>query len=65
MTGPRWTARQKLGVIDDLRSGRVSREATLRRYEMPEEELAAWERSYDARGLLGLRASVLRVRPVQ
>jgi hypothetical protein len=58
----RWVARRKAAVLAALRSGTITMEEACRRYALSEEELRAWQRGYEARGLPGLRATRLRAR---
>ena len=60
----RWVVRRKAAVILAVRSGRITVEEALRRYQLTEEEYRSWERAFDAHGLAGLRATrVQQYRP--
>jgi Protein of unknown function (DUF1153) len=56
----RWVVRRKAAVITAVRSGRISREVSLRRYNLTEEEYRSWERAFDEHGLAGLRSTRLQ-----
>jgi len=53
----RWVVRRKAAVVTAVRSGRITLEEALRRYQLTEEEYRAWERSFEQHGLPGLRAT--------
>jgi len=55
----RWTVRRKAAVVQAVRSGLLTVEQTAERYRLSPEELRAWERGFDRRGLKGLRATQL------
>lgn len=56
----RWVVRRKAAVILAVRSGRITLEEALRRYQLTEEEYRSWERAFDTHGLAGLRATRLQ-----
>jgi hypothetical protein len=56
----RWVVRRKAAVILAVRSGRISLEEALQRYQLTEEEYRSWERAFEAHGLAGLRATRLQ-----
>jgi transposase-like protein len=53
----RWTARRKAAVVAAVRSGRITMGEALRRYQLSEEEFLSWQRTFEAHGLAGLRAT--------
>jgi uncharacterized protein DUF1153 len=53
----RWVVRRKAAVVAAVRSGRITLEEALRRYQLTEEEYRSWERAFEAHGLPGLRAT--------
>jgi hypothetical protein len=53
----RWTVRRKAAVLAAVRAGGITREEAYRLYLLSEEELASWQRAFDAHGLEGLRAT--------
>ncbi len=53
----RWVARRKAAVVAAVRSGRITMEEALRRYQLSEEEFLSWQRAFEAYGLAGLRAT--------
>ena len=53
----RWVARRKAAVVAAVRSGRITMEEALRRYQLSEEEFLSWERTFETHGLAGLRAT--------
>jgi hypothetical protein len=55
----RWVARRKAAVVAAVRQGVISREEACRRYELSEEELSSWQRSFEAYGVDGLRVTHL------
>jgi transposase-like protein len=55
----RWVARRKAAVVAAVRQGVISREEACRRYELSEEELSSWQRSFEAYGINGLRVTQL------
>lgn len=56
----RWVARRKAAVVAAVRQGVITREKACRRYELSEEELSSWQRSFEAYGVNGLRVTHLR-----
>jgi addiction module HigA family antidote len=44
----RWVERRKAVLVNAVRSGAISLEEALRRYQLTEEEYRSWERSFDA-----------------
>jgi Protein of unknown function (DUF1153) len=56
----RWVARRKAAVVAAVRRGLINREEACRRYELSEEELSSWQRSFEAYGVNGLRVTHLR-----
>jgi hypothetical protein len=53
----RWVARRKAAVVAAVRSGAITIEEALRRYQLTEEEFLSWQRAFEAHGLAGLRAT--------
>ena len=53
----RWVARRKAAVVAAVRSGRITMEEALRRYQLTEEEFLSWQRLFETHGLAGLRAT--------
>ena len=53
----RWTVRRKAAVVQAVRKGLLTVEQAAERYKLSPEELRAWERDFDRRGLYGLRAT--------
>ena len=53
----RWVVRRKAAVVAAVRSGRITMEEALRRYQLSEEEFLSWQRALEAHGLAGLRAT--------
>ena len=58
----RWTARRKAEVLAAVRSGKITMEETMRRYQLTEEEFLVWQRAFETRGLAGLKAARLQER---
>jgi Protein of unknown function (DUF1153) len=59
----RWVVRRKAAVVAAVRSGVITIEEACRAYQLPEEELLAWQRVFEKHGLAGLhdtRASLYR-----
>jgi hypothetical protein len=56
----RWVVRRKAAVITAVRSGRITLEEALSRYNLTEEEYRSWERAFDEHGLHGLRSTRLQ-----
>ncbi len=57
----RWLPRYKAEVVAAVRGGLLSVEQACERYELTVDELLAWQRSIDADGLSGLRATRRRI----
>ena len=53
----RWVVRRKAAVVAAVRSGTITIEESLRRYQLTEEEFLSWQRAFEAHGLAGLRAT--------
>jgi hypothetical protein len=53
----RWVVRRKAAVVAAVRSGGITIEEACRVYQLSEEELLSWERSFEIHGLAGLRAT--------
>ena len=53
----RWTVQRKAAVVQAVRTGLLTVEQAAERYRLSPEELRAWERDFDRRGLYGLRAT--------
>ena len=53
----RWVIRRKAAVVTAVRSGRITMEEALRRYQITEEEFLSWQRAFEMHGLAGLRAT--------
>jgi len=53
----RWVVRRKAAVVAAVRSGTITIEEVLRRYQLTEEEFLSWQRALEAHGLAGLRAT--------
>ena len=45
------------GGVGPLRTGRITFEEALRRYQLTEEEYRSWERAFEQHGLAGLRST--------
>jgi Protein of unknown function (DUF1153) len=56
----RWVIRRKAAVVTAVRSGRITMEEALRRYQITEEEFLSWQRAFETHGLAGLRATRLQ-----
>jgi hypothetical protein len=56
----RWTIRRKAAVLNAIANGVLTREEACQRYQLSEEELASWQRIYEAHGLPGLRSTRLQ-----
>jgi len=52
--------RRKAAVVLAVRSGRITLEEALRRWQLSEEEYRSWEHAFEAHGLPGLRATRLQ-----
>jgi len=53
----RWVARRKAAVVAAVRSGKITMEEALRRYQLSEEEFLSWQRAFETYGLAGLRVT--------
>jgi hypothetical protein len=53
----RWTVRRKAEVVVAVRSGTITMEEALRRYQLTEEEFLSWQRAFETHGLAGLRTT--------
>jgi hypothetical protein len=53
----RWTIRRKAAVVVAVRSGTITMEEALRRYQLTEEEFLSWQRAFETHGLAGLRTT--------
>jgi hypothetical protein len=53
----RWVVRRKAAVVTAVRSGKITMEEALRRYQLTEEEFLSWQRAFEGHGLAGLRAT--------
>jgi hypothetical protein len=53
----RWVARRKRAVVHGVRSGLLTLEDALERYDLSKEEFAAWEAAEARHGLSGLKAT--------
>jgi len=53
----RWMVRRKAAVVAAVRSGTITIEEALRRYQLTEEEFLSWQRAFEGHGLAGLRAT--------
>jgi len=53
----RWVVRRNAAVVAAVRSGTITIEEALRRYQLTEEEFLSWLRAFEAHGLAGLRAT--------
>jgi hypothetical protein len=58
----RWTSRRKAEVVVAIEKGLITPEEAKRRYELSDEELAAWVRDYAAYGQDGLGVKKRRPR---
>ena len=56
----RWVVRRKAAVVTAVRSGRITLEEALQRYQLTEEEYRSWERAFEQHGLPGLRSTRLQ-----
>jgi hypothetical protein len=52
-----WVVRRKAPVAAAVRSGRITMQEALRRYQLTEEEFLSWQRAFEGHGLPGLRAT--------
>ena len=53
----RWVVRRKAAVVTAVRTGRITLEEALQRYQLTEEEYRSWERAFEQHGLAGLRTT--------
>jgi hypothetical protein len=53
----RWTVRRKAEVVVAVRSGTITMEEALRRYQLTEEEFLSWQSAFETHGLAGLRTT--------
>ena len=53
----RWVVRRKAAVVAAVRVGRITMQEALQRYQLTEEEFLSWQRTFEAHGLPGLRAT--------
>jgi len=53
----RWVPRRKAAVVAAVRSGKITMEEILRRYQLSEEEFLSWQRAFETHGIAGLRAT--------
>ena len=58
----RWTSRRKAEIVVEIEKGLITPEEAKRRYELSDEELAAWVRDYAAYGQVGLGVKQRRPR---
>jgi uncharacterized protein DUF1153 len=56
----RWVVRRKAAVVTAVRTGRITLEEALQRYQLTEEEYRSWERAFEQHGLAGLRGTRLQ-----
>ena len=56
----RWVIRRKAAVVAAVRSGRITMEEALLRYQLSEEEFLFWQRAFETHGFAGLRATRVR-----
>jgi Protein of unknown function (DUF1153) len=56
----RWVIRRKAAVVTAVRSGKMTMEEALHRYQLTEEEFVSWQRAFEGHGLPGLRATRLQ-----
>ena len=56
----RWVASRKAAVVAAVSGGMITIEEACRRYHMSEEEFVAWQRAFENRGILGLRAGYVQ-----
>jgi hypothetical protein len=53
----RWVVRRKAAVVAAVRSGKITMDEALRRYQLTEEEFLSWQRAFESYGLAGLRST--------
>jgi hypothetical protein len=46
----RWVARRKAAVVTAVRTGKITLEEALRRYQLSEEEFRSWQRAFETYG---------------
>ena len=46
----RWVIRRKAAVVVAVRSGKITMEEALRRYQLSEEEFLSWQRAFETHG---------------
>jgi Protein of unknown function (DUF1153) len=56
----RWTIRRKAAILTAVQAGEITFEEVCCRYQLSEEEFLAWQRAFEAHGLLGLRVTRLQ-----
>ncbi len=56
----RWVIRRKAEVVAAVRGGLISLDEACARYTLTVDEFLSWQRSIDAHGLKGLRATKLQ-----
>ena len=56
----RWVVRRKAAVVAAVRSGKITMEEALHRYQLTEEEFLSWQRAFEGHGLPGLHATRLQ-----
>ena len=56
----RWTAKRKAEIVVAIKDGEISTAEAKRRYEVSDDELAAWIRDYDLHGRPGLLVTKLQ-----
>ena len=59
--GQRWTTGRKACVVKAIRGGWVPIEEACRLYSLSAEEIVAWERDIDRRGIAGLRSTRVQI----
>jgi hypothetical protein len=55
-----WVVRRKAAVVTAVRTGRITLEKALQRYQLTEEEYRSWKRAFEQHGLAGLRSTRLQ-----
>ena len=63
VTTKRWVASRKAAVVAAVNGGVLTAMEACRRYGLSPEELAEWERHYEAEGVKGLRAGARPCKP--
>src|SRR3981081_2695706 len=56
----RWVVRRKAAVVTAVRSGRITMEEALHRYQLTEEEFLSWQRAFESHGIPGLRVTFIQ-----